>query len=259
MRVLHLTLCSFGKLHWNDASLDSKTGFLRRHITEADLHFFQERIEQEALIPGAGKWEHMTDVRLDSLTYTAWRRRLPVRSVCDQNLHLANLRNYLVVLHEVWAQGCLTHTKLASAPAAGINCFTLASAWTDLMACWFSSYDSCDGLLVFVLCSSWRLCRAVRQSTRALLSQTMPLQRSSWTSTWMILPGLPGYSHLTHICASAWLCADRSASVSFQSLHVYTIALHLQAAHHRPSWRHDCGCKNLLVSCLCLITIVCHH
>ena len=49
-----------------------------RHITEADLHFFQERIEQEAVIPGAGKWEHVTDVRLDSLTYTAWRRRLPV-------------------------------------------------------------------------------------------------------------------------------------------------------------------------------------
>ncbi|DBA94873.1 TPA: hypothetical protein ACH3X1_002407 [Trebouxia sp. C0004] len=47
------------------------------HITEADLHFFQHRVEQDAVIPGAGKWEHMTDLRLSSLTYTAWRRRLP--------------------------------------------------------------------------------------------------------------------------------------------------------------------------------------
>ena len=30
------------------------------------------------MIPGAGKWEHMTNMKLDSLTYTAWRRRLPV-------------------------------------------------------------------------------------------------------------------------------------------------------------------------------------
>ncbi len=49
-----------------------------RHITEADLHFFQQRAEEDVIIPGAGKWEHMTDLRLDSLTYTAWRRRLPV-------------------------------------------------------------------------------------------------------------------------------------------------------------------------------------
>ncbi len=49
-----------------------------RHITEADLHFFQQRAEDDVVIPGAGKWEHMTDLRLDSLTYTAWRRRLPV-------------------------------------------------------------------------------------------------------------------------------------------------------------------------------------
>lgn len=49
-----------------------------RHITEADLHFFQQRAEEDVVIPGAGKWEHMTDLRLDSLTYTAWRRRLPV-------------------------------------------------------------------------------------------------------------------------------------------------------------------------------------
>ena len=49
-----------------------------RHITEADLHFFQRRVEEDVVIPGAGKWEHMTDLRLDSLTYTAWRRRLPV-------------------------------------------------------------------------------------------------------------------------------------------------------------------------------------
>ncbi|KAL0041449.1 hypothetical protein WJX79_003695 [Trebouxia sp. C0005] len=47
------------------------------HITEADLQFFQHRVEQDVVIPGAGKWEHMTDLRLDSLTYTAWRRRLP--------------------------------------------------------------------------------------------------------------------------------------------------------------------------------------
>lgn len=47
------------------------------HITEADLAFFQHRVEEDAVIPGAGKWEHMTDLRLDSLTYTAWRRRLP--------------------------------------------------------------------------------------------------------------------------------------------------------------------------------------
>lgn len=51
---------------------------LCRHITEADLHFFQHRVEEDVVIPGAGKWEHMTDLRLDSLTYTAWRRRLPV-------------------------------------------------------------------------------------------------------------------------------------------------------------------------------------
>ena len=49
-----------------------------RHITEADLHFFQQRAEEDVIIPGAGKWEHMTDLRLDSLTYSAWRRRLPV-------------------------------------------------------------------------------------------------------------------------------------------------------------------------------------
>lgn len=47
------------------------------HVTEADLQFFQQRIEQEAVILGAGKWEHMTDISLDSLNYTAWRRRLP--------------------------------------------------------------------------------------------------------------------------------------------------------------------------------------
>ena len=63
---------------------------LYRHITEADLAFFQERVEQDAVIPGAGKWEHMTDLNLDSLTYTAWRRRLPV-SACNSNaaVHLA--------------------------------------------------------------------------------------------------------------------------------------------------------------------------
>ena len=61
-----------------------------RYVTEADLHFFQEQIEQEAVIPGAGKWEHMTDVSLESLTYTAWRRRLPVCAYFDTiQMHLA--------------------------------------------------------------------------------------------------------------------------------------------------------------------------
>lgn len=81
VRVLRLGKCSFGRLHLNNFSLSKRDlGLVCRHITEADLHFFQERIEQEAVIPGAGKWEHVTDVRLNSLTYTAWRRRLPVRA-----------------------------------------------------------------------------------------------------------------------------------------------------------------------------------
>lgn len=46
------------------------------HITEADLAFFQERVEEDVQLPGTGKWEHMTDLKLDSLTYSAWRRRL---------------------------------------------------------------------------------------------------------------------------------------------------------------------------------------
>ena len=66
---------------------------LCRHITEEDLAFFQERVEQDAVIPGAGKWEHMTDLSLDSLTYTAWRRRLPV-SVSDSNLLLLQRSSY---------------------------------------------------------------------------------------------------------------------------------------------------------------------
>ena len=49
-----------------------------RYVTEADLTFFQERIEEEADLPGVGEWQHMTDMKLDNLTYTAWRRRLPV-------------------------------------------------------------------------------------------------------------------------------------------------------------------------------------
>jgi len=72
-----LTLC-VGGITWHPQAPCFLMAVLCRHITEADLHFFQHRVEEDVVIPGAGKWEHMTDLRLDSLTYTAWRRRLPV-------------------------------------------------------------------------------------------------------------------------------------------------------------------------------------
>ena len=73
-----------------------------RHITEADLAFFQECVEEDVQLPGTGKWEHMTDLKLDSLTYSAWRRRLAVS--CPSCL--------FVMSHSVkisWAQECLQH------------------------------------------------------------------------------------------------------------------------------------------------------
>ena len=64
--------------------LAKEHSFLCRYVTETDLAFFQERIEEEAVLPGVGEWQHMTDMKLDSLTYTAWRRRLSVRHpFCD--------------------------------------------------------------------------------------------------------------------------------------------------------------------------------
>lgn len=51
-----------------------------RHITEDDLDFFKDRVERDVDMPGVGKWQHMTDLKLDTLTYSAWRRRLAVRS-----------------------------------------------------------------------------------------------------------------------------------------------------------------------------------
>lgn len=49
-----------------------------RPITEADLQFFKDRVERDVELPGAGSWQHMTDLTLANLTYSAWRRRLPV-------------------------------------------------------------------------------------------------------------------------------------------------------------------------------------
>lgn len=78
--------------NWRQPDLDNVM-LSCRHVTEADLQFFQQRIEQEAVILGAGKWEHMTDISLDSLNYTAWRRRLPVRLSTFDSTHMYHAGN----------------------------------------------------------------------------------------------------------------------------------------------------------------------
>ncbi|KAK9816837.1 hypothetical protein WJX72_005705 [[Myrmecia] bisecta] len=47
------------------------------YITEEDLAFFKQRIEEDVVVPGAGKWESMCDKEFDNFTYTAWRRSVP--------------------------------------------------------------------------------------------------------------------------------------------------------------------------------------
>ena len=48
-------------------------------MAEADLQFFQEHMEEEVPVPGASSWVKMCCMELGHLTYTAYRRRLPVR------------------------------------------------------------------------------------------------------------------------------------------------------------------------------------
>lgn len=52
-----------------------------RYVTEADLEFFKDRVERDVELPAVGKWQHMTDLNLETLKYSAWRRRLAV-STC---------------------------------------------------------------------------------------------------------------------------------------------------------------------------------
>ena len=50
-----------------------------RYVTEKDLDFFKERVEQPGELKGAGPWEHMMYKDFGSFTYEAWRRSLAVR------------------------------------------------------------------------------------------------------------------------------------------------------------------------------------
>lgn len=58
-----------------------------RHVTEADLEFFKDRVERDMALPGVGKWQHMTDLKLCTLTYSAWRRRLAVSNSPSFDVH----------------------------------------------------------------------------------------------------------------------------------------------------------------------------
>lgn len=54
-----------------------------RYVTDKDLEFFKERMEQPGEVQGAGQWEHMVYKDFGSFTYEAWRRSLTVRlSAC---------------------------------------------------------------------------------------------------------------------------------------------------------------------------------
>ncbi|KAK9861282.1 hypothetical protein WJX84_001164 [Apatococcus fuscideae] len=47
------------------------------YVTEADLAYLKERIEDDKSPPGSGDWEPMMDKDLGRCTYTAWRQCLP--------------------------------------------------------------------------------------------------------------------------------------------------------------------------------------
>ena len=49
-----------------------------RYVTDKDLDFFKERVEQPGEVKGAGPWEHMMYKDFGSFTYEAWRRSLTV-------------------------------------------------------------------------------------------------------------------------------------------------------------------------------------
>lgn len=53
----------------------------RRYVTEEDLELFKHRVERDGVVPGAGPWEAMMTKDFGGLTYKAWRRTLPVRTV----------------------------------------------------------------------------------------------------------------------------------------------------------------------------------
>ncbi len=51
---------------------------LHRYVTESDLAYLKERIEDDKSPEGSGDWEPMMDKDLGRCTYTAWRQCLPV-------------------------------------------------------------------------------------------------------------------------------------------------------------------------------------
>lgn len=66
MSSIHTVLCSVENILWC------------RYVTEKDLDFFKERVEQPGEVKGAGPWEHMMYKDFGSFTYEAWRRSLTV-------------------------------------------------------------------------------------------------------------------------------------------------------------------------------------
>ena len=54
---------------------------MRRYVTEEDLELFKHRVERDGAVPGAGPWEAMMTKDFGGLTYEAWRRTLPVRTI----------------------------------------------------------------------------------------------------------------------------------------------------------------------------------
>ncbi|KAK9817561.1 hypothetical protein WJX74_007751 [Apatococcus lobatus] len=65
------------KRHNSAHASSSASGTQGWYVTESDLAYLKERIEDDKSPPGSGDWEPMMDKDLGRCTYTAWRQCLP--------------------------------------------------------------------------------------------------------------------------------------------------------------------------------------
>ena len=114
-----------------------KTLLHSRYVTEADLQFFQEHMEEDVPVPGAGSWVKMCCMELGHLTYTAYRRRLPVRfTLCRTSFvvagKLCGCKQLLTCSLQHALRLVLVSLRRSSAPFAAECCASesgSAAAW----------------------------------------------------------------------------------------------------------------------------------